>query len=250
MQDSQALLRLEHIGVSFDGFQALDDVSIDFRNNELTCIIGPNGAGKSTLLDIITGLTKPDKGRVLFEGEDLLQLCESDIVNLGIARKFQTPAVFPDLDVQGNIAICLRGSRRVLRNLRKVTESERRDQIHPILQRVGLEHHAYLPARFLSHGQKQWLEIGMILAMNPAVILLDEPVTGMTPKEIEITAALIEDLLQHHCILLIDHDMGFIRSMAREVIVMHQGRILTRGTMQMIENDPLVKQVYLGYQHA
>lgn len=250
MQAREPLLTLQDVDVAFDGFQALQGISLDFYPRELICIIGPNGAGKSTLLDIITGLTRPDRGRVLFQGHDLLRMNEAAIVNQGIARKFQTPSVFPELDVIGNIALCLSGSRGLKRGLSHLSPQEITDRVHPILQRVGLQHQGIWPARLLSHGQKQWLEIGMILALNPALILLDEPVTGMTPNEIEITQSLIEDLLQDHSVVLIDHDMGFIRSIARDVVVMHQGRIIKRGRMQEMEQDPTVQQIYLGYQHA
>lgn len=250
MQAESPLLSLDNVAVSFDGFQALEGITLDFHPRELVCLIGPNGAGKSTLLDIITGLTQPDQGRIFYQGQDLLRLSEAARVNQGIARKFQTPAVFPDLDVIGNIALCLSGSRRLRHSLRPLKSQEIKERVHPILERIGLQDHGTYPAGLLSHGQKQWLEIGMILALNPTLILLDEPVTGMTPNEIDITRSLIEDLLRDHCVVLIDHDMGFIRSIARQVIVLHQGRILKRGRMEEIESDPMVQQVYLGYQHA
>jgi len=250
MQVKQPILSLMNIAVAFDGYQALHGISLDFYPNELVCIIGPNGAGKSTLLDIITRLTDPDSGRIVFRGRELLDMQESAVVNHGIARKFQTPSVFPDLDAIGNIALCLSGRRSWKQSLGRLSTSDIKDRVYPILRRIGLEHQATKPAHFLSHGQKQWLEIGMILALNPSLILLDEPVTGMTPNEVEVTRSLIEDLLKDHSVVLIDHDMGFIRSIAREVVVMHQGQILKRGSMQDIEQDSTVQQVYLGYQHA
>lgn len=250
MQAKEPLLQLKDIAVAFDSFQALQGISLDFYPGELVCIIGPNGAGKSTLLDIITRMTEPDSGRMIFRGQDLLRMDDAAVVNHGIARKFQTPSVFPELDAISNIALCMAGTRSWRKSFHRLSVEEIRDRIYPILRRIGLENQATWPARFLSHGQKQWLEIGMILALNPSLILLDEPVTGMTPNEVETTRNLIEDLLQDHSVVLIDHDMSFIRSLAREVVVMHQGRILKRGRMQDIESDPMVQQIYLGYQHA
>ncbi len=247
---AEPLLQLIDVSVSFDKFQALQGISLNFYPHELVCIIGPNGAGKSTLLDIITRMTEPDQGRILFQGHDLLRMDDAAVVNHGIARKFQTPSVFPELDAISNIALCMAGARGFKSSFKRLSVEEIRDRIYPILRRIGLENQATWPARFLSHGQKQWLEIGMILALDPSLILLDEPVTGMTPNEVETTRSLIEDLLKDHSVVLIDHDMSFIRSLARDVVVMHQGRILKRGCMQEIESDPTVQQIYLGYQHA
>ncbi len=247
---AEPLLQLIDVSVSFDKFQALQGISLNFHPHELVCIIGPNGAGKSTLLDIITRMTEPDQGRILFQGQDLLRMDDAAVVNHGIARKFQTPSVFPELDAISNIALCMTGARGFKASFKRLSVEEIRDRIYPILRRIGLENQATWPARFLSHGQKQWLEIGMILALDPSLILLDEPVTGMTPNEVETTRSLIEDLLKDHSVVLIDHDMSFIRSLARDVVVMHQGRILKRGSMQEIESDPMVQQIYLGYQHA
>jgi len=241
------ILYLEGVNVSFDGFKAIDDLSLYINDGELRCIIGPNGAGKTTMMDIITGKTRPDSGEV-FLGQtiDLTKLSEYEIASLGIGRKFQKPTVFPEHSVFENLELSMAADKRVWKSLTARLSSEQRDRIDEILKLIMLEDSRQLLARNLSHGQKQWLEIGMLLMQQPRVLLVDEPIAGMTHQETEKTAELLTGLSGKHTVIVVEHDMEFVRSIARTVTVLHQGHVLAEGSMDKVQNDPRVIEVYLG----
>jgi urea transport system ATP-binding protein len=216
-------------------------------HGELRTIIGPNGAGKSTLLDLITGRTRPDAGQIEFENDiDLTQLNEYQINRLGIGRKFQTPSVYTYLTVHDNIQLSLKGRRGVFATLLARASREQEDRIHQILRTVGLDNRAHWIAGQLAHGQKQWLEIGMLLAQDPKLLLVDEPAAGMTDEETHKTGELLLSLAGKHSIIVIEHDMAFVRQIARTVTVLHQGSILCEGTVDEVQSNESVIQVYLG----
>lgn len=241
------ILYVEDVSVSFDGFKALNDLNLYINDGELRCLIGANGAGKTTLMDVITGKIRPDKGKVNFGQQiDLLQLDESEIAMAGIGRKFQKPTVFEALTVFENIELSLAGNKGIWTSLFHKLSGEKRDRIGEILYTIGLVKEAYYPAGRLSHGQKQWLEIGMLLAAEPRVLLVDEPVAGMTGQETERTAELLTSLAGKHSVVVVEHDMAFVRSIAKKVTVLHQGSVLAEGTMSEIQSNPEVIKVYLG----
>lgn len=241
------ILYLESVSVSFDGFKALNDLSLYIDEGELRCLIGPNGAGKTTLMDVITGKTKPDSGSVFFgQTIDLLKLDEPAIAKAGIGRKFQKPTVFENLTVYENLELALATNKNVWRTLFAKLNGEQRDNIDKVLMVIGLSDHRHQIAGALSHGQKQWLEIGMLLMQEPKVMLVDEPVAGMTHQEIERTAQLLISLQGERSVIVVEHDMEFVRSIAKRVTVLHEGSVLTEGTMDEVQNDPRVIQVYLG----
>jgi urea transport system ATP-binding protein len=241
------LLYLEGITKTFDGFRALDDLTLTIDAGELRCIIGPNGAGKSTLMDVITGRTRPDTGRAwLGQTIDLLRLSEADIARAGIGRKFQRPTVFEMLPVQTNLQIACAEQRGVWATLMRRPGSREVAAMERILETIGLTAERHRLAGTLSHGQKQWLEIGMLLGSRPQLLLLDEPVAGMTPAEIENTAELLRQLAGEHTVVVVEHDMDFVRSIARRVTVLHAGSVLAEGDMASVQQDPRVVEVYLG----
>jgi urea transport system ATP-binding protein len=241
------LLYLNNVSVSFDGFKAINGLSLVIEDLELRCIIGPNGAGKTTMMDIVTGRTRPDEGEVVFARDvDLTRLDEASIANLGIGRKFQKPTVFVNHSVFENLELALQGRRGVFENLWFSLRGEDLDRIDEVLETIGLAQHRAQRAGALSHGQKQWLEIGMLLAQNPRLLLVDEPVAGMTAQETERTAELLVQLARRHCVVVVEHDMQFVRSIARKVTVLHQGSVLAEGPMAQISEDPTVAEVYLG----
>ena len=241
------LLYLNGVTVSFDGFKALNDLSLVVEEGELRTIIGPNGAGKTTMMDVVTGKTRPDTGEVFFRGsEDLTRLDESAIANLGIGRKFQRPTVFENLTVLENLELALAGTRGTWRTLLAQLTPERRERIEATLSRIGLTEHSDKPAGALSHGQKQWLEIGMLLIHDRQLLLLDEPVAGMTDRETEATAELILDLARDRTIVVVEHDMAFVRSLGAKVTVLHEGSVLAEGSIEHVQNHPRVIEVYLG----
>src|SRR5499427_1600104 len=241
------VLYVEKVTVSFDGFKALNELSLYVDPGELLCIIGPNGAGKTTMMDVITGKTRPDSGTAWF-GDliDLLTLSEAEIVAAGIGRKFQKPTVFEQLTVDDNLELALAGNRSFLKALRARKSAAQRERIDEVLGIIGLTEQRTVLAKTLSHGQKQWLEIGMLLMQDPELLLVDEPVAGMTPQEIERTAELLVSLSGEHSIMVVEHDMEFVRSIARRVTVLHEGRVLAEGDMEKVQNDPRVIDVYLG----
>ena len=241
------MLYLEDVSVSFDGFQALDHLSLTVDVGELRCLIGPNGAGKTTLMDVITGKTEPDSGEAWFgQNIDLLQHDEAEIAGLGIGRKFQKPTVFEMHTVENNLVLAALKHKGLWFALNFKPSSAERRRVAEILETIGLEQHRVCRAGELSHGQKQWLEIGMLLAQDPKLLLIDEPVAGMTQQETEKTAELLQSLAGEHTILLVEHDMAFVRSVADQVTVLHEGSVLAEGSMEAVQNDPDVVRVYLG----
>ena len=241
------ILYLEDLTVSFDGFRALNGLTLYIEMGELRCIIGPNGAGKTTMMDVITGKTRPDYGTAFYgQRLDLLRLTEPQIASLGIGRKFQRPTVFEAHTVFENLELAMDGDKRVWTSLvRRMTGIER-DRIDEVIELVGLKAHVGDLAGTLSHGEKQWLEIGMLLMQNPLVLLVDEPVAGMTRQESEATAELLLRLAGEHSVVVVEHDMEFIRSIAKRVTVLHEGRVLAEGPFDRIQNDSRVREVYLG----
>ena len=245
--DTGTLLYLDDVTVSFDGFKAIDRLSLYVGERELRCIIGPNGAGKTTMMDIVTGRTRPDRGRVVFGADiDLTRLDEAEIANLGIGRKYQKPTVFENHTVFENLELALEGHRGVAANLFFRLDAAARARIEEVLELIALEDERARHAGELSHGQKQWLEIGMLLMQTPRLLLVDEPVAGMTGQETERTAALLTRLAEDHAVVVVEHDMEFVRSIARRITVLHQGSVLAEGPMEKVQSDPKVIEVYLG----
>jgi urea transport system ATP-binding protein len=241
------ILYVENVTVSFDGFKALNDLTLYIDAGELRCIIGPNGAGKTTMMDVITGKTRPDSGRVFFgQTMDLSKMTEYDIATAGIGRKFQKPTVFPNHTVFQNLELAMRTDKRVWKSLFAKLSGEQRDRIAEISELIGLADQSQREAAYLSHGQKQWLEIGMLLMQSPQLLLVDEPVAGMTHQEMDKTAELLTGLAGKHSVVVVEHDMDFVRSIANKVSVLHEGHVLAEGSMQSVQNDPRVVEVYLG----
>jgi urea transport system ATP-binding protein len=244
-----SILYLDGVTVSFDGFKALRALSLILAPGELRTVIGPNGAGKTTMMDVITGKTRPDAGDVLFDGRvDLTRLDEAAIANLGIGRKFQKPTVFEKLTVFENLELALKTSRRTFATLFFQLSPEQAGRIAAVMARIGLAEKAGFMAGALSHGQKQWLEIGMLLMQDQRVLLLDEPVAGLSDAETEATAALILDLARDgsRSIVVVEHDMEFVRTLGAKVTVLHEGSVLAEGTIDAVQNDHRVIEVYLG----
>ena len=241
------ILYLEDITVSFDGFRALNELTLYIEAGELRCIIGPNGAGKTTLMDVITGKTRADHGRAFFgQRVDLQRLSEPEIATLGIGRKFQKPTVFELHTVFENLELAMHADKRVWSTLWAQLDGEQLDRIDEVLSLIGLKDQVHLEAGALAHGQKQWLEIGMLLMQNPLLLLVDEPVAGMTPQEVEATAELLVRLAGDHSVVVVEHDMEFVRSIARTVTVLHEGSVLAEGPFETVQDDPKVREVYLG----
>jgi urea transport system ATP-binding protein len=242
------VLYLEEITVRFDGFKALDALTLYIETGELRCIIGPNGAGKTTMMDVITGKTRPDSGSAWFgQSVDLLAHSEPEIAEAGIGRKFQKPTVFERHSVFENLELAMAGNRSFWHALTAKLKSQEIDKIDSVLQTIGLTERRVHIAGALSHGQKQWLEIGMLLMQEPKLLLIDEPVAGMTPQETERTAELLVSLAGAHSVVVVEHDMDFIRSIARQVTVLHEGRVLAEGSIDSVQDDPKVVEVYLGH---
>ncbi len=242
----QFLLAAEGVTKSFDGFKAINDLNFYLDKGELRTIIGPNGAGKSTFLDLITGRTRPDTGTIEYKGTPLTKLREYEIYRLGIGRKFQTPSVYSDHTVFENILLGLEGSRSVWPSIFSRIKPEQRDRIYEVLKTIGLADKAELKAGTLAHGQKQWLEIGMLLAQNAELLLVDEPAAGMTDEETAKTGELLLSLAGKHTIIVIEHDMVFVRQLGSKVTVLHQGHVLCDGTLDQVQADERVIEVYLG----
>ncbi len=243
----RTLLYVENITVSFDGFKALNDLTLYVDDGELRCLIGPNGAGKTTLMDVITGKTRPDSGRAYFgQTLDLTRMSEYEIAASGIGRKFQKPSVFPQHSVFENLELAMSGDKRVWAALFARLSGEQVDRIDEILEVIGLARERDRRAGLLSHGQTQWLEIGMLLMQSPRLLLVDEPVAGMTGQETERTAELLTSLAGKHSVVVVEHDMDFVRSIARKVTVLHEGHVLAEGSMGEMQSDPRVVEVYLG----
>lgn len=247
MSQRPFILMLEGVNKSFEGFRAINDLNFYMDEGELRVVIGPNGAGKSTMLDLITGRTRPDTGRIEFgKDTDLTRLNESQINRLGIGRKFQTPSVYTRHTVSENIWLSLEGNRRVFPTLFSRMRRSERERIDSVLRTIGLADKEGTLAGALSHGQKQWLEIGMLLAQNPKVLLVDEPAAGMSDEETRRTGELLMSLEGRHSMVVIEHDMTFVRQIARKVTVLHQGTVLCEGSVDEVQNDERVREVYLG----
>ena len=241
------MLYLDGVSVSFDGFKALNDLSLVIEAGEMRAIIGPNGAGKTTMMDVITGKTRADSGQVFFKGDvDLRKLDEAAIANLGIGRKFQKPTVFEKLSVFENLELALKCDRRALTSLFFRLNADQRNRIEEVLHTISLPALAGRQAGSLSHGQKQWLEIGMLLMQDPELLLVDEPVAGMTDAETEQTADLLRTIARDHSVIVVEHDMEFVRRLNTHVTVLHEGSVLAEGTLEKVQSDPRVIEVYLG----
>jgi urea transport system ATP-binding protein len=247
MSKGNTILYLNGVSVSFDGFRAINNLSLVLDKGEMRAIIGPNGAGKTTMMDIVTGKTRPDAGEVFFDGDtDLTRHDEAEIAMMGIGRKFQKPTVFESHTVEDNLLLSLKGPRSILPALfhrRSAAETRRIDDILGII-RLG-DRRGDLAAN-LSHGQKQWLEIGMLLAQDPKLLLVDEPVAGMTDAETEETARLLKDIAREHSVIVVEHDMHFVRELGVKVTCLHEGSVLSEGTLDFVSSDERVVEVYLG----
>jgi urea transport system ATP-binding protein len=245
---SDKILQIENLTVSFDGFKAINNLNFSLDTGELRIVIGPNGAGKTTFLDIITGKTQPTIGRVLFKGRDLRGFKEHQIARMGVGRKFQTPRVYLNLTPRENLELCCNRRKNLLGAVfGKPTTAERRS-VGGLLETIGLVPKADIQAALLSHGEKQRLEIGMLVAQSPDLLLVDEPVAGLTDEETEKVGNLLMALAESHSIVVIEHDMEFVRQIARKVTVLHQGSVLCEGSIDEVQTDPRVIEVYLGHQ--
>ena len=246
----RSIIYLDNVTVDFDGFKALNQLNLIVDYHELRVVIGPNGAGKSTLLDVISGKVQPASGRVVFgQATDLIGLRENQIAALGIGRKFQTPSVYTTLPVWDNLDLSLRRKNKgFIATLLSKLNSEESDKITLTLEAIGLTKKAHVLAGQLSHGEKQWLEIGMVLLQDPELLLIDEPVAGMTEQETEKTGELLKSLTDQHSLIVIEHDMEFVRQIAKMVTVLHEGTVLCEGFVENIQNDPRVIEIYLGRQ--
>jgi len=246
-QRTDTLLYLDNVSVSFDGFKALNALSLFLQKGEMRAVIGPNGAGKTTMMDVITGKTRPDEGSVVFgDNTDVTRLDEPAIAALGIGRKFQKPTVFEPHTVWDNLLLALQGDRRPRFTLWARQSGEERDRIDAILATIRLTDQRDRRAGDLSHGQKQWLEIGMLLAQEPQLLLVDEPVAGMTDAETEQTAELLREINKTRSVVVVEHDMHFVRALGVKVTVLHEGSVLSEGTIDHVSTDPRVVEVYLG----
>jgi urea transport system ATP-binding protein len=247
MTNNDFLLAVEGLTVSFDGFKAVNDLSFYVDKDEIRVIIGPNGAGKTTVLDLICGRTKATSGSVRFRGEELTRLTEHKIVRAGVGRKFQTPSVYDDLTVFENLEISFPRGRSVFGALTFKRDAEVRDRVNEIAETIFLEDKLNERAEFLSHGQKQWLEIGMLLIQDPELLMLDEPVAGMSVAERVKTAKLLDTIIKGRSVIVIEHDMKFVEDIAHKVTVLDRGQILAEGSMEQVKKNPKVIEVYLGH---
>ncbi|MBF75824.1 urea ABC transporter ATP-binding protein UrtD [Candidatus Poribacteria bacterium] len=253
--DTDYVLAIENLTVSFDGFKAVDDLTLYIDQGELRVIIGPNGAGKTTVLDLISGKTSATSGSIRYNpyaqkkgrNIELTEMREHEIVRAGIGRKFQTPSIYESLTVFENLEISYPRGRTVLGSLTFQRSEEVMDRIHEVAEAIFLIEMLDSQAELLSHGQKQWLEIGMLLVQSPDLIMLDEPVAGMSAKERDATAELLREVSKEHSVLIIEHDMDFVAKIADQVTVLHLGQIIMEGTMEEIQNDSVVQEVYLGH---
>ena len=244
---AEVMLKVTDVTVAFDGFKALKNLSLEVAKGDLRAIIGPNGAGKTTMMDVITGKAKPNRGQVVFDSRhNLARLDETQIAQLGVGRKFQRPTVFEHQTVFDNIRLALKSERSLLQSLTQPLKDDAQSRIEGFLQRIRLDHRQDELAGSLSHGQKQWLEIGMLLAQDPKLLLIDEPVAGMSDRETEDTAVLLKDLAGDHTVIVVEHDMKFVRELEAPVTVLHEGSVLAEGDIDAISDDPRVIEVYLG----
>lgn len=247
MSISDYTLAIEDLTVSFDGFKAVDSLNLYIDKNELRVVIGPNGAGKTTVLDLICGKTKSTEGSIMFKNKELTKLSEHEIVQAGVGRKFQTPSIYENLSVFDNLEVSYPEGRSVFGSLGFKRTEKIEQRIVEVAKEIFLEEFLDMEAALLSHGQKQWLEIGMLLIQEPELLMLDEPVAGMSVKEREQTAELLNKISKDRSVLVIEHDMDFVARIAHKVTVLHQGKILAEGDMEKVQNDPNVIEVYLGH---
>ncbi len=247
MSNTDFALAVEELSVSFDGFRAIDALTLYVDRNELRVIIGPNGAGKTTLLDLICGRTKAGGGSIKFKNTELTRMAEFRRVRMGIGRKFQTPSIYENLSVFQNLEVSFPKGRSVLGSLFFKCDDEVKARVQAVAEDIFLSDRLDLEAGLLSHGQKQWLEIGMLLMQEPELLLLDEPIAGMSARERELTADLLERICKNRSVIVIEHDMEFVKRIAHKVTVMHQGKILAEGPMDKVQADPKVIDVYLGH---
>lgn len=244
----EKILEIDNLTVDFDGFKALNNLNFHLNDGELRVIIGPNGAGKTTFLDVITGKVQPTIGKVTFKGQDIKKTPEYKIARFGIGRKFQTPRVYLNLTVRDNLDLAVNDNKSVFSTLFGKPSSAEKRSVAGLLETIGLLAKADLQAAYLSHGEKQRLEIGMLVAQSPDLLLVDEPVAGLTDEETENVGNLLINLAESHSIIVIEHDMEFVRQIAKNVTVLHQGSVLCQGTMDEVQNDPKVIEVYLGVE--
>ena len=247
MTTTNFTLAIEDLTVSFDGFKAVDSLNLYLDKDELRVVIGPNGAGKTTVLDLICGKTKSTEGSIKFKNKELTNLSEHEIVQAGVGRKFQTPSIYENLSVYENLEVSFPRGRSVFGSLAFKCDEEVDLRIKEIAKEIFLEEFLDMESALLSHGQKQWLEIGMLLIQDPELLMLDEPVAGMSVKEREQTAELLKKICVGRSVLVIEHDMDFVEKIAHKVTVLHQGKILAEGDMKTVQNDPAVIEVYLGH---
>ena len=247
MTPKEFVLYVEGLTVSFDGFKAIDDLNLYVDKDELRVIIGPNGAGKTTLLDLICGKTRASAGSIRFKDEELTGMPEHQIVRAGVGRKFQTPSIYENLSVFQNLEVSFPRGRSVFGALAFKRSAEVLERVHKVAEEIGLADRLETEAGLLSHGQKQWLEIGMLLMQEPELLMLDEPIAGMSARERELTADLLRRICRNRSMIVIEHDMDFVKQIASKVTVMHQGRILAEGSMDAVQSDPKVIDVYLGH---
>jgi urea transport system ATP-binding protein len=247
MKEEDILLAIEDLTVSFDGFKAVDGLNLYVNKHELRAVIGPNGAGKTTVLDLICGRTKATGGKIKFKDRDLARMSEHAIVHLGVGRKFQTPSIYGNLSVYENLELSFPRGRTVFGSLAFRRTAEIVDRVREVAAEIYLEDQLDLEAELLSHGQKQWLEIGMLLIQEPELMMLDEPVAGMSVREREKTAELLGRICKNRSVIVIEHDMEFVKSIAHRVTVMHQGKILAEGSMESVQANEKVIEVYLGH---
>jgi urea transport system ATP-binding protein len=247
MKNNDFVLSVEDLTVSFDGFKAIDKLNLYIDQNELRVIIGPNGAGKTTLLDLICGKTRASAGSIKFKNDEMTTLPEYQIVRAGIGRKFQTPSIYENLSVFQNLEVSFPQGRGVFGALFFKCSDEVKSRVQAVATEIGLDGHLGIEAGLLSHGQKQWLEIGMLLMQDPELLMLDEPIAGMSVRERELTAELLKRICKGRAMIVIEHDMEFVKLIAHKVTVMHQGQILAEGSMEKVQADPRVIDVYLGH---
>jgi urea transport system ATP-binding protein len=247
MSNTDFVLAVEDLTVSFDGFKAIDKLTLYVDRGELRVIIGPNGAGKTTLLDLICGKTRASSGSIKFKNQEMSGLQEHRIVRAGIGRKFQTPSIYENLSVFKNLEVSFPKGRSVFGALAFKCDDAVRSRVQEVVEEIGLAGQLNAEAGLLSHGQKQWLEIGMLLMQDPELLMLDEPIAGMSVRERELTAELLQRIAQNRSLIVIEHDMEFVKRIAHKVTVMHQGKILAEGSMDKVQNDPRVIDVYLGH---
>jgi urea transport system ATP-binding protein len=247
MSNTDFMLAIEELSVSFDGFKAIDNLTLYIDRDELRVIIGPNGAGKTTLLDLICGKTRASGGSIKFKNTEMLNQPEHKIVRSGIGRKFQTPSIYENLSVFKNLEVSYPQGRGVFGALAFKCDEAVIERVEAVAGEIGLAGKLDMEAGLLSHGEKQWLEIGMLLMQEPELLMLDEPIAGMSARERELTAELLKRICQNRSVIVIEHDMDFVKQIAHKVTVMHQGRILAEGSMAQVQNDPRVIDVYLGH---